>query len=77
MRKEKIAIKYIYLDELMRGQGDQVGRILAYWTVVIFGQFLEFMQISCPNSESNVLVGTKNGLGYIFERFFHKLIWPP
>jgi hypothetical protein len=34
---------------LTRDQGDQVGRIFAYWAIVYFGQFLENHR-SSPNS---------------------------
>jgi hypothetical protein len=63
-------------------QGDQIGRIIAHWAVVFFGQFLS----SCRNSAN---YGTtfsmvqvmchfwEKMIGLYFGRLFHELIWSP
>jgi hypothetical protein len=63
-------------------QGDQIGRIFAYWATDFFGQILE-NYISTANSWAIFSTGQfmyyfdKNGLGYTLGDFFHKLIWSP
>jgi hypothetical protein len=62
-------------------QGDRIGRIFGPWTIVFFGYFFENYGRS-PNfvatffhGRSDVLVLTKNGLGYIWGDFFtHHLV---
>jgi hypothetical protein len=62
-------------------QGEQIGRIFAYWVLAYFGQFRENYGNS-PNlcatlfyGKSGAQVLTKNALGYILGDFFHQLIW--
>jgi hypothetical protein len=42
-------------------QGDQIGRIFAYWAIVSFGQFIENYRNFALNY---ALILTKNGLDY-------------
>jgi hypothetical protein len=63
-------------------QGDLIGRILVYWTVVFFDQFLKIAELeqfwaSISPSTSHVLILRKHGMGYILGDFFNKLIWSP
>jgi hypothetical protein len=69
--------------KLGRLQGDQIGRIFAFWAIFFFGQFFETYK-SSPIFLATDFFHVKicvqltiNGLGYIFVRFFHKLIWSP
>jgi hypothetical protein len=62
---------YVYKD-----QGDQIGRIFAYWALVYFGLFFE-NYISSTNSLatfskciSYAFILTKSGLGDILGKFF-------
>jgi hypothetical protein len=59
-----------------RAQGDQIGRIIAYWAITFFGQSIE-NYISSANSRdsfihstSYVLIWTKICLGYTLGDFF-------
>jgi hypothetical protein len=57
-------------------QGDQIGRILAYWATVSSGKFCENYGNSTNNwatifhGKKCVLIFTRNGLGYILGDFF-------
>jgi hypothetical protein len=68
---------------LNKEQCDKIGRIFAQWAIVYFGQFLKRYRKSPQSlaafyqSLDDVLILTKNGLGYIFGRCFHELIWSP
>jgi hypothetical protein len=62
---------------VVRGdQGDQIGRIFAYWTIVFFDQFIENYTSSANSwaaffhSTSYVLILSKNWLGCILGDFF-------
>jgi hypothetical protein len=44
------------LVTLVSGQGDQIGRILAHWAAVYFGQFFENYR-SSPNFWSTIFHG--------------------
>jgi hypothetical protein len=58
------------------GQGDQIVRILDYWAIVFFGLFRKITEVAQMfgllyfNGISNLLILTKNGLGYILCDFF-------
>jgi hypothetical protein len=61
-------------------QGDQIGRMVAYWTIVYFSQLL-LNYSSSPNvraiffnGKSSVLLLTKKWIELQFGRFFHKRI---
>jgi hypothetical protein len=57
-------------------QGDQIGRIFAYWAIVFFGQFFENYRRGTNSwatffhGKSNALILTKIELGLHFGRFF-------
>jgi hypothetical protein len=57
-------------------QGDQIGRICAYWVTVFFGQFQgNYRNSQCFltkffRGKSYVLIFTRNWLGYISGEFF-------
>jgi hypothetical protein len=57
-------------------QGDQIGRILAQWEIVYFGQYKKNTEIWAALFQSidYVLVLRKNWVGQHFGRFFRKLI---
>jgi hypothetical protein len=65
---------------------DQIGRIFAYW-VKIYTMLVTYICVnwrSSPNfganfyyGKSDVIILTKNGLGYILGDFFRKRIWSP
>jgi hypothetical protein len=64
-------------------QGDQIGRIFAYWSIVFVEQCYEKFS-SSPDfwatffqGKSYVLILAKKGLGFVLGDFFHKLIWSP
>jgi hypothetical protein len=58
-------------------QGDQIGRIFAYWAIVYFGQFFENKRTIPPLPKDNffplgksyVLILPKNEFGYILGNF--------
>jgi hypothetical protein len=61
-------------------QGDQIGRIFAYWAVVFLGLFFE-NYISSPkiwatifSGKNYALILANNSVGLHFGRFFQKLI---
>jgi hypothetical protein len=62
-------------------QGDQIGRIFAYWAVVSLRQFYENYRGGAnflgnfSHGTSYVLTLAKYGLGCILGDFFHKHIW--
>jgi hypothetical protein len=64
-------------------QGDQIGRKFVHWVVVYLDQFYSNDRSGRKNlatffnGVSYALILTKNGLGYIFVRFFYKLVWSP
>jgi hypothetical protein len=72
-----------FLPNLAATQGDQIGRIFAFWAIVFSGQFFENKRSSPKlwatifRSKNYVLILPNNGLGDIFGRCFHKLIWSP
>jgi hypothetical protein len=58
-----------------RTQGDQIGRVFAYWVIVYFGKFENYK--SSPNFGATfsygklfALILTKNVLGHILGDFF-------
>jgi hypothetical protein len=59
-------------------QGDQIGRIFAYWVVVLFEQF--FLKITGVaqifHGTNYALISAKKVQPH-FRRIFHKLIWSP
>jgi hypothetical protein len=60
---------------LVYGQGDQIGRIFAYWAIVYFGQFSENYRSSPQlrgyffHDQCYALILTKKILGYILGDF--------
>jgi hypothetical protein len=72
---------YVPISFVDWNQGDQIGRIFSYWTIVYFGQsFLNYksaqhFKILLFIRKSNVLVLTNTGPQ--FGRLFRKLIWSP
>jgi hypothetical protein len=66
---------------LSRNQGDRIGRMLSYRAIVYFVQRFENYSSTATkiwatffHNTSYVLILTNNFLGYIFGRFFNKLI---
>jgi hypothetical protein len=61
------------------GQGDQIGRIFAYWAVVFIGQFFTIIKVAkiCGLLFPVVQFIVKNELGYILGDFFPELVWSP
>jgi hypothetical protein len=65
------------------GQGDQIGRIFAYWAVFLLWAAFENYKIRANywayfiHGTSGVLILTENGLGDILGDKFHKPIWSP
>jgi hypothetical protein len=57
-------------------QGDQIGRIFAYWVIIFFGRFLKISEVAqiygttFSQSICSLFILTKNGLGYILGDFF-------
>jgi hypothetical protein len=57
-------------------QGDQIGRIFAYWVIVFFRQLLKITEVVkifgfiSFQGKSYVLIMTKKGLGHILGEFF-------
>jgi hypothetical protein len=59
-------------------QGGQIGRIIAHWVVIYFGQFCKYNRLGYFFRKYRIYINFgKNGLGYIYSDFFHKLIWSP
>jgi hypothetical protein len=62
--------------QMFANQGDQIGRIFAYWAIVFFGQFIENYRISANSwatffhSISYALIFTKKWFGHILGNFF-------
>jgi hypothetical protein len=67
---------------LTQEQGDQIGRIFAYWMIVFFGYLFDYykrnekMRATLSHGESDALISTKMGWATLWA-FFHKLIWSP
>jgi hypothetical protein len=63
-------------------QGDQIGRIFAYWAIVYFGRVLKITEVAqnlgatCFHGTSYALILTKI-VGLHFGRLFQKLVWSP
>jgi hypothetical protein len=68
---------------LSQEQGDQIGRIFAYWAMVNFGHFFENYRSSINilgtlfHGKNCVLILTNIRVGLHFGRFFHRLILSP
>jgi hypothetical protein len=62
--------------ELTPNQGDQIGRIFAYWTIVYFGQLLKMTEVSLflglllnSGKRHVALILTKMGLAALWAIF--------
>jgi hypothetical protein len=59
-------------------QGDRMGEFFAYWADVFsLGRFFKAKMFYLFPLKKLFVNLNKNGLGYTFGRFFHKVIWSP
>jgi hypothetical protein len=69
---------WLYRDH---SQGDQIGRIFAYWAIVYFGHLLKITEVGSVGNffqqkkNQKIIYFDKKRLGLHFGDFFHKLTW--